>query len=176
MSESFAVMLAVGGKSNSLGRVNEVIELVLHEESRLGELYNCLFDEDAWVRMRAADAFEKVCREHPDWLLPYIDRFPDELATSSQPSIQWHLAQIYGEVDLTDEQKRFALQWLQQLLSTTEVDWIVAARAMDTLLQFTKDGSFSESKLIVLLKIQEQHKSKAVVKHTNKLLAQLTAS
>ncbi len=75
MDGNFVEMLAVGGKSNSLGRVNEVIEIVLHNEPRLNELYDCLFDKDAWIRMRAADALEKVCREHPDWLMPYIDRF-----------------------------------------------------------------------------------------------------
>ena len=98
-------MLIEGGKTNSLGRVNEVIEIVLQDKSRLEELYSCLFNDDAWVRMRAVDAIEKVCRVSPDWLEPYIDRFLDELAVSTQPSIQWHLAEIFGEVDLTGPQK-----------------------------------------------------------------------
>ena len=174
MNGNFAEMLAAGGKSNSLGRVNEVIELVLHDESRLDELYDCLFHEDAWVRMRAADAFEKICREHPDWLLPYVDRFPEELAVSNQPSIQWHLAQIYRQIDLTNEQKRFATNWLKHLLATKEVDWIVAANAMDTLAQFTRDGSFPTAEMISLLKVQKQHKSNAVVKRANNLLTALS--
>jgi hypothetical protein len=173
MDQYFVEMLSVGGKSNSLGKVDEVIKLVLSDRSRLGELYDCLFFDDAWVRMRAADAFEKICRQHPDWLLPYIDRFPEGLAKSNQPSIQWHLAQIYRQVDLTTEQKSFAIYWLKQLLSTKEVDWIVAANAMDTLAQFTEDGSVSENELVALLKIQQQHKSKAVVKRANKLLEKL---
>jgi hypothetical protein len=53
----------------------------------------------------APDALEKVCRQHPDWLEAFIDRFSNDLATSTQPSIQWHLAQIYREVDLTPAQK-----------------------------------------------------------------------
>jgi hypothetical protein len=175
MAENFLEMLAVGGKSNSLGKVNEVIELILDNKARLNELYACLFDEDAWIRMRAIDAFEKICRQHPDWVLPYIDRFSDELARSSQPSIQWHLAQIYNQVDLTHVQKRFVISWLKQLLSTKEVDWIVAANAMDTLAQFTRDGTFSADELASLLKIQQQHKSNAVIKRANKLLSELSA-
>jgi hypothetical protein len=174
MNEPFATMLVVGGKSNSLDRVSEVIAQVLDDKSRLSELYACLFEEDPWLRMRAADALEKVCREHPDWLTPYIDRFPDELTTSNQPSILWHLAQIYSEVDLTSAQKRFAINWLRQLLSTTEIDWIVAARAMDTLLQFTEEGSFPRAKMTALLKVQQGHKSKTVVKRADKLLAELS--
>jgi hypothetical protein len=176
MDDSFADMLMVGGKSNSLGEVNNVIALVLKNRSRLDELYGCLFDDDAWVRMRAADALEKICREHPDWLLPYIDRFPAELAVSNQPSVQWHLAQIYRQVDLTDRQKSFAVNWLKQLLSSVDIDWIVAANAMDTLAQFTRNGSVPESELISLLQIQRHHTSKAVVKRAGKLLDSLQTS
>jgi HEAT repeat protein len=174
MTEKFTEMLAAGGHANSLGRVSEVIDLVLEDKSRLDELYQCLFDEDAWVRMRAADALEKICREHPDWLQPYIDKFPDELAISTQPSIQWHLAQIYSQVTLTDTQREFAISWLKQLLSTSDIDWIVAANAMDTLVQFTKDGYFPMAGMMTLLKTQQGHKSKAVIRRATKLEAELS--
>ena len=168
-------MLAFGGKSNSLGRVNEVMDLVRADRSRLNELYECLFDDDAWTRMRAADAFEKVCREHPNWLMPFVSRFRTELAVSKQPSIQWHLAQIYGQVELTEEQRSFAIQWLKQLISQKEVDWIVAANAMNTLSQFRRKGYLSSAELVAPLKVQQSHKSQAVVKRANKLLSELTA-
>lgn len=174
MTKKFIEMLETGGHANSLGRVNEVVELVLRDKSRLSELCNCLLNEDAWVRMRAADALEKICRQHPDWLLPYIDRLQDELSSSTQPSIQWHVAQIYSQVDLTPTQKHAAIKWLKHVLSTKDVDWIVAANVMTTLSQFTRDGSFSVAEIIPLLKIQQKHKSKAVVKRANKLLTELS--
>ncbi len=174
MQESFADILAVGGKSNSLGRAQEVIEIVLHDQPLLEELYECLFNEDAWVRMRAADGIEKVARLHPNWLEPYIDRISKDLAPSTQPSIQWHIAQIYGEVTLTASQKRFAINWLKGLLSSPQVDWIVAANSMDTLAQFVRDGSVPKSQLSALLEIQCQHKSKSVVRRADKLLSELT--
>ncbi len=173
MKETFVAILEVGGKSNSLGRADEVIETVLHNKNRLEELYDCLFNEDAWVRMRAVDAIEKICRQHPEWLLPYIDKFQSELSTSNQPSIQWHLAQIYSQVDLTSEQKLHAIGWLKDQLSTTDVDWIVSAEAMKTLVQFTKDGSVSKDDIIPLFELQKKHKSKSVVKKANKLLDEL---
>jgi hypothetical protein len=176
VNEAFSKMLAVGGKSNSLGRVDEVIHLVLHDPQRLDELYHCLFEEDAWRRMRAADALEKICRQQPKLLLPYVDRFPDELCTSSQPSVQWHVAQMYREIQLTTEQKRFAIDWLKHLLSNKNIDWIVAANAMETLIQFTKDGSFEAAEMISLLKIQQNHKSSAVTKRADKFLIELSAA
>lgn len=173
MEESFAEILAVGGKTNSLGRADEVIELVLNDKVRLEELYQCLFSDDAWVRMRAIDAIEKICRQHPDWLLPYIDKFQDKFATNRQPSIQWHLAQIYRQVDLTKEQKDNAINWLKNLVSTKDVDWIVSANVMDTLAQFTKDGSVSKDEVVSLINIQLNHKSKSVVRKANMLLITL---
>jgi hypothetical protein len=175
VTESFTYVLTAGGHANSLGRVNEVIEIVLHEKSRIGELYDCLFNKDAWVRMRAADALEKICRQQPDWLLPYIDKFQKEVSASTQASVRWHLAQIYAQVALTDVQKQAAQDWLVGLLSTKEVDWIVAANAMDTLVKFTKDGSFPIAKMTRLLKIQQQHMSNAVVKRATKYLVEIQA-
>lgn len=175
MTETFAQILSVGGKTNSLGRAEEVIGTVLADRHRLDELYECLFNDDAWIRMRAADSIEKVCRAHPEWVVPYIDRFPDELFESSQPSIQWHLAQIYRQVKLTDEQRKAAIGWLKTLLSTTNVDWIVSANAMTTLAEFTGRNLFPAQELLALIRIQQQHKSNAVVKRANKLHDALTA-
>lgn len=174
MAESYAQILAVG-KPNSLGRANEVVELVLKDKDQLGELYSCVFNDDAWVRMRAIDAIEKICRQHPAWLVPYVDKFQTELASSDQPSIQWHLAQIYRQVDLSAEQKLQAIKWLKGLLSQKEVDWIVAADAMTTLVQFTEDGSVPTKEAISLIKLQQKHKSKSVVKKATKLLVELSS-
>ncbi len=176
MNEPLAQMLTAGGRSNSLGRVDEVIGLVLGDRSRLDELYGCLFDEDPWVRMRAADALEKVCRRHPDWLAPYVDRFPAELASSSQPSILWHLAQMYRQLPLTPDQKAFAVGWLGRLLSSPDADWIVAANAMQTMAQFADDGSVDEHELVALLGVQQGHRSASVVRRAGRLLAQRTGT
>lgn len=100
MVELLTSILAEGGKKNSLGRVNDVIELVLAKPAQIDELYMAMFDENAWVRMRAADAFEKVCRKQPEWIKPYINKIQTELDQSQQASIQWHIAEIYRQVEL----------------------------------------------------------------------------
>lgn len=171
MAETFADILAIGGKTNSLGRTDEVIEVVLSNDNRLSDLYNCVFNNDAWVRMRAVDAIEKVCRQHPEWLTPYVDRFQNELASNNQPSIQWHLAQMYSQLNLNEQQKLIAIHWLKDQLSTVEVDWIVSANAMKTLVQFTNDGTIPIDDTVALLGVQQNHKSNSVVKKANKFLA-----
>lgn len=174
MNTNFASMLAVDGKKNSLGLVNDVIGIILKDQSGLEELYETVFHEDAWVRMRAIDAFEKICREHPEWIAPYVDRIQRDLAVSSQASIQWHIAQIYEQVDLNERQKTEAIEWLKAKLSTTEVDWIVAANCMKALAYFTRKGDFKKHELAVLLKVQAGHKSNAIVKRSQKLLQEFS--
>ncbi len=174
--KGFEKRLSVGGKSNSLGKVDEVVKEILGNREFLVALYDCMFSDDAWVRMRAADAFEKVCRVHPDWIKPYIHRLQSELSASTQPSIQWHIAQIYSQVSLQNSQKKQALDWLRKLLSTNEVDWIAAANAMDTLAAFVTRGDFAASEFIRLLKIQQTHKSKSVVRKADKHLDIVTHS
>lgn len=171
--EEFKDILAAGGKANSLGRSGEVLEVVLNSRSLLNELYDCLFDDDAWVRMRAADCLEKVCREHPRWIEPFIDRMFDELAASSQPSIQWHLAQIFAEVKLSKSQQEKATAWLKNVLASATVDWIVSVNAMKTLLQFHRDGLVARADIEPLFMLQQQHKSNTVRKKSTQFLSDL---
>lgn len=173
MTEKFADMLAEDGKKNSLGRAEEVVQIVLADQARLEELYQCLFEDNAWLRMRAIDAFEKVCRVHPEWIELYIDRLFDDFARDTQPSIQWHIAQIVGETNLTPTQRQRAIKWLALRLQDPAVDWIVAANSMTTLVQFVRDGSFAKQDVVPLLKRQQKHHSNSIVRKATKLLHQL---
>lgn len=172
MNQTFAGMLAEDGKKNSLGRVNEVIEITLNNRQRIDELYETILHNDAWVRMRAIDAFEKICRLHPDWVEPYIDRIQAELSISNQASIQWHIAQIYSEIELNVSQRERAIIWLKSVLSTKDVDWIVAANSMDTLAKFVRNNEANQSDLLTILDIQKHHKSNAVLKRVNQLASE----
>jgi len=173
MLESFESILAVGGKMNTLGRAAEVVQAVLKDKTRLDELFNCLFHEDAWLRMRAIDSLEKVCREHPEWLKPYIERLLGEVAEIDQASIQWHLAEIFAAVELTDDQRRRAITLMKRNIASNEVDWIVASNTMMALAKFVESGYLPANELMPLLKVQQHHRSKAVVRRAEKLIAAL---
>lgn len=174
--QSFAEVLAEGKIPNSLGRAEEVVQIVLQNKHRLEELYQCLFEDDALLRLRAIDAIEKVCREHPDWLESYVDRFFQDFTDHNQPSIQWHLAEMFGQINLNPIQKQQAIQWLTAKISTTNVDWIVAADTMKTLALFNLKDAFPTDQLIPLLKKQQNHHSKSVVKLATKIFEQLPNS
>mgnify|MGYP006369948421 CR=1 FL=1 len=162
--QTYEAILAVGGKSNSLGRASEVIEMVLANPASLDELFQCIFANDAWIRMRAIDSFEKICRLHPEWIEPYIDTMLSELTSSTQPSIQWHLAEIFAEVEMTRKQTNTAIAWLKERISSTDVDWIVSVNTMKALLEFESKGLVTAKELIALFTIQKQHASQSVRK------------
>lgn len=169
-SETFVDILSKDGKKNSIAGVDDVILLVMKDKERLEELYQVMFHEDAWVRMRAADAFEKVCRIHPDWITPYVDRIQSELADSQQASIRWHIAQMYEQVELDDQQKVRAIEWLKDILSSSDIDWIVSANCMSALAYFARRGEVNKETACVLFKIQTGHTSNAVKKRADYLL------
>ena len=68
--QSIAAMLK-GGDRRSIAKANQIGKLILSEPKRFAELLNCLWDEDPIVRMRAADAAEKVTLARPEFLKPY---------------------------------------------------------------------------------------------------------
>ncbi len=162
------------GDPRSLGRTEEVIQKVLKKPQLLDELFTCLFSEDEIVRMRAGDALEKVCRVHPGWLQPFIPQLLTEVFHIDQPSVQWHLAQMLGELTLTDKEREAAIKLLTHNLQDTSVDWIVAGYSMETLAQFVANGHLQANILIPLLQLQQSHHSKAVAKRATKILAQLS--
>jgi hypothetical protein len=73
-SETLAAMLS-GGDRRSLGRSEAAVKLVLPQPRRFGELMECLSSEDPVLRMRAADAADKVSAQKPRLL----DRHKAEL-------------------------------------------------------------------------------------------------
>lgn len=131
--EPFTTMLA-GGHPNSLGRTIEVVEIVLMDPSRFEQLYQCYFDKDEVVRLRTSNAIKRIWRQHPEWLVHYLDRFLSEISQIDQPSTQWTLAQLLLELDawLRQDQRQRAIVVLKNNLSHAD-DWIVINNTLQAL-------------------------------------------
>ena len=93
-------MLA-GGDRRSIGRANEVAALALAGTLDFGAVCAAMFDEDPVVRMRAADAVEKVSVERPAWPRPFKAEFLAGLPDFRLPEMRWHAAQTLPRLDLT---------------------------------------------------------------------------
>jgi len=160
------------GDARSLGRVPEVVSGVLRSRDRQTELFDCLFDDHDVVRMRAGDALEKVARQRPDWMVPFVERLLDEVAAIAQPSVQWHLAQILAEVPLDAGQRRRAIQVLRHNLESS-TDWIVLTTTMQALASLGAADEHVQRWLVPALKRRLDDSRPAVAKRAAKLLARL---
>lgn len=60
-----------GGDRRSIGRSNEVVAHVLAHLAHFRYVFEGLATDDPVVRMRSADAIEKITAQRPDLLRPY---------------------------------------------------------------------------------------------------------
>jgi hypothetical protein len=114
-SQAIAAMLQ-GGDRRSLGKANQIAILVLSEPQRFAELIQCLWDEDPIVRMRAADAAEKITVTRPKLLNPHKQELLGLLAEAEQIELRWHLALMVPRLSLTSPERQRAAASLQRYL------------------------------------------------------------
>jgi hypothetical protein len=99
LSGEFALMLA-GGDRRSIGQADIVAQRVIENTERFGELWTCLTDADALVRMRAADALEKFSRACPAAFdVHKIALLANELDDGSA-EVRWHLIAITSRITM----------------------------------------------------------------------------
>jgi hypothetical protein len=93
-----------GNDRRSIGRSNEVVALVLRQPVLFAELIHGMRSADRLVRMRAADAVEKVSVKQPELLTPFRPRLLSLLEEASEQELRWHLAQMVPRLRLTRKQ------------------------------------------------------------------------
>ena len=116
MSSQPISALLKGGDRRSIGRSNDVVKLALRAPRRFAELIECLWSDDSIIRMRAADAAEKVSAVQPEMLKPYKSELLGLLAEAEQIELRWHLAQMIPRLPLKKEETHRAAQALQLYL------------------------------------------------------------
>ena len=168
--------LLTGGHPNSLGNTLQVVEEILSNKKRLEELFQCYFSEDEVVRMRVSNAFKRVCREHPDWLMPYVDRFISEISKINQASTQWTFAQLMMLLDdkLNNGQRAQVVDIMKTNLTESD-DWIVLNFTMEALTYHAKKNESLQRWLVPHLKKLSKDSRKSVARRAQKYAEQLHA-
>ena len=114
-SPDIAAMLK-GGDRRSIGRSQQVVKLVSRQPERFPELLKCLWQEDPVIRMRAADAAEKVTLTHPELLNPHKQELLGLLDEAQQIELRWHLALMLPRLTLSGQERARAAASLQRYL------------------------------------------------------------
>jgi len=160
-----------GGDRRSIGRVPEVIEQVLSNPSLFGELIAGMQHPDPVVRMRAADAAEKISAEHPAYLAPYTHELLHQIAQSAQQEVRWHIAQMLPRLALSADEQAVAVALLLSYLSDRSA--IVQTFALDALAAFAQRDPALRPEVGRLLDAAQTAERAAVRSRARKLLAAL---
>ena len=93
-----------GGDRRSIGKVSEVVAAVQKKPDLFKDLVTGLFDEDPVVRMRAADAMEKISLDNPQSLQPFKTELIRLAQQTQQQELRWHTAQMIPRLKLTSKE------------------------------------------------------------------------
>ena len=105
-----------GTDGRSIGRSEEVVGDVLADPSQFRVVFDAMLVPDPVVRVRAADAVQKITRRRPDLLQGLENRVLFDLAATGQPEVRWHVAQLAARLALTPPQRARAITMLRGLI------------------------------------------------------------
>jgi hypothetical protein len=106
-----------GGNRRSIGRSNEVVSQTLADPGLFPVLLSGMLSEDRLVRMRAADAVEKITMSRPEYLGPYKHILINQIAAIPQREVRWHLAQMFPRLKLTPPERQAVVNILLDFLN-----------------------------------------------------------
>jgi hypothetical protein len=128
-----------GGDVRSIGQSDDVVQRVREHPQLFGELFEGLLDEDRLVRMRAADAVEKLTREQPELLKPWKQCLLHRVANRQEKEMRWHVAQLLPRLTLSSAEKELTLSILSEYLR--DPSSIVRTFTMQALVDLAADDS-----------------------------------
>lgn len=161
-----------GGDKRSIGNSNRIVSEVIKNHKLFKEVFDCMLSEDPIVRLRSADAVEKITALHPDWLHPFKQKLIYEISKIEQKEIQWHVAQMLPRLNLTETEYRDVVKIL---ITYTELGHssIVRTFAMQALVDIAKEKADLGGRVFQLVEGLVKSGTPAMKSRGRKLLAEM---
>jgi hypothetical protein len=160
-----------GGDRRSIGRANEVVDDVLRDPKLFDAVFRGMLSDDPVVRMRAADAVEKITAKHPAYLDPHKAVIIDQVSAVEQQEVRWHVAQMVPRLTLNEEERQKIVEILSGYLD--DESKIVQVNAMQALADLAKDDEELRPRVVKAVRGLVKTGSAAVEKRGRKLLGRL---
>ena len=138
-----------GGDRRSIGRSNEVAAPVLARPALFRPLFGGLSSDDPVLRMRAADAIEKITLPRPDLLKPFKKKLFEIAGSADQQEVRWHMALLLPRLELNPRERALALDILFDYLRDRSS--IVKTFAMQALADLATQDAALKSNILPLL-------------------------
>jgi hypothetical protein len=163
-----------GGDRRSIGRSRQVVAEVLADPSLFDVVFAGMSHGNPLVRMRCADAVEKITAERPEYLGPYKGRVLRLARTAREQEVRWHLVQLLSRIPLNRRERRGVVAILSEYLA--DRSRIVKTFAMQALADIAAQDSDLQSPIAQRLEELTRTGSPAMKARGRKLLAKLAPS
>lgn len=160
-----------GGDRRSLGHANEVAAMVTKNPRKFPELMAGLWSTDPLVRMRAADAVEKITRDKRNLLQPYKKELLGLMAETEQQEVRWHLALMIPRLTLSGKEWNIAVAALSAYLEDRSS--IVKTCALQGLADLAEGHAAMRPIVIDILREATRSGTAAMKARSRKLLTRL---
>lgn len=94
-----------GGDRRSVGTSNRAVLAVLEEPDLIRVLFQGFETSDPVLRMRCADAIEKITARRPELLRPFKEQILHHLSQIDQPEVRWHVAPMLARLPLSEAEE-----------------------------------------------------------------------
>ncbi len=146
-----------GGDLRSIGKANEVSTMI-EDQQDFDRLMECLKDSDRKIRMRAADAIEKITLKKPEYLQPHKKFFIHLAKTVSEKEMKWHLAQLFARLEFSPSEKSAIRKLLYQWAADENESKIVRVFSIQTLSEIPGNSAADRKRFMELLdKIEQEN-------------------
>jgi hypothetical protein len=148
-----------------------VAKMVSKDTELFPELMAGLWSEDVLVRIRAADAAEKVTRKNRELLAPYKKELLGLMSEAVEQELRWHLAVMVPRLLLGGKERRLAASLLNKYLEDRSS--IVRTFALQGLADLAQDDTNIRTEVIEVLRASVRSGTPAMKARSRKLLIQL---
>jgi len=163
-----------GGDLRSIGRAEEVVQDILNNPVLFAEVFEGMLDDDPLVRMRSADALEKVSSKHPEYLQPFKNRLISEVSQVRPQEVRWHVVQMFSYLEVDKAERDEIIRILLSYLDTDKSK-IVKVCSMQSLANLAQNDEAMRHKVVRKLEEIVEAGSPAMVSRAKKLLAKLSS-
>lgn len=161
-----------GDDLRSIGKADEVVQDILNDPSLFQEVFEGMLNKDPVIRMRSADAIEKVSAKRPEYLRPFKSKLINQISKTEQQEVRWHVAQMFSYIETSKIERNKIIKILLSYIETDESK-IVKTFSMQTLADFAEKDEQIKPRMINLIKGMIKNGSPAIISRGNKLLKQL---
>ena len=173
MDKQAVLRMLGGGDRRSIGRSNRVVAIIRRHPILFPALIDGMHHADELVRMRAADAVEKLTVTNPEWLQPFKARLIKLAARATQQELRWHLAQVLPRLELSRRDREIVVEVCRRYLQ--DKSRIVKTFAMQSLADLAKQDPRLMNSIRPLIASLTRTGSPSMKSRGRKLLLQLRA-